>query len=208
MSKPYWADVSYFDAIRPGPGWQTEYALLASYSADPVALAATLLALAGLDDDRGSGSRVDFASAVTQLAGRVRLISQAGRLIAPHKTPKILAILDRYVREVRVNESEGSWHPKAAVCKQISLDGSETQWRVWIGSRNLTRDLSWDIGMTMVGRGRGPGKQIPGIAELGQALARHSVESRSSARPCTNLAMKSAEAGAIRMASAPRLRSI
>src|SRR5437016_2739214 len=83
MSAGRWSNVSYLDAIRPDPGWRTEHAFLASYSADLVALVAALLALAGLDDDRGSGSKVDFANTVDQLADKVRLISQAGRLMAP-----------------------------------------------------------------------------------------------------------------------------
>jgi hypothetical protein len=78
MSARRWSNVSYLDAIRPDPGWQTEYALLASYSADLVALVAAMLALGGLDDDRGSGSKVDFANAVDQLADRVRLRFAAG----------------------------------------------------------------------------------------------------------------------------------
>jgi hypothetical protein len=123
MSTRRWSNVSYLDAIRPDPGWRTEYAFLASYSADLVALVAALLALAGLDDDRGSGSKVDFANAVDALADHVRLVAQAGRLIAPPKTPKILAILDRFVREVNLNESVASWHPKAAMTKQVADDG-------------------------------------------------------------------------------------
>jgi len=173
MSARHWSDVSYLDTIRPDPGWRTEYAFLASYSADLVALVAALLALAGLDDDRGSGSKVDFANAVEQLADRVRLVAQAGRLVSPVKTPKILAILDRYVREVNLNESVASWHPKAALAKQLADDGKTVQWRLWVGSRNLTRDISWDVGLTLVGRHGSSGAEIPGIPELGHTLAQH-----------------------------------
>ncbi|QGM99978.1 phospholipase D family protein [Methylocystis parvus] len=173
MSTGHWSNVSYLDAIRPDPGWRTEYALLASYSADMVALVAALLALAGLDDDRGSGSKVDFAKAVDALADRVRLVAQAGRLIAPLKPPKILAILDRYVCEVNLHESVASWHPKVALAKQASEDGSTSQWRLWMGSRNLTRDLAWDVGLTLVGRIGGSGSEVPGIPELGATLAQH-----------------------------------
>lgn len=173
MSVRRWSNVSYLDAIRPDPGWRTEYAFLASYSADLVALVAALLALAGLDDDRGSGSKVDFANAVDQLADKVRLVAQAGRLVAPAKTPKILAILDRYVREVNLNETVASWHPKAALAKQLADDGKTSQWRLWIGSRNLTRDLSWDVGLTLIGHLGGLGTEVPGIPEMGHALAQH-----------------------------------
>src|SRR6266446_7080598 len=78
MSARRWSNVSYLDALRPDPGWRTEHAFLTSYSADLVALVAAVLALAGVADDRGSGSKVDFANAVDQLADRVRLVAQAG----------------------------------------------------------------------------------------------------------------------------------
>ena len=173
MSSRRWGNVSYLDAIRPEPAWKTEFALLASYSADLVALVAALLALAGLDDDRGSGSKVDFATAIDQLAGRVRLLVQAGRLVAPAKPPRILTILDRYVREVQLDESIASWHPKVALAKHVPNDGPGVEWRLWIGSRNLTRDLAWDVGLTFVGRAAGPGSDIPGLIEVAEALAQH-----------------------------------
>ena len=176
MTMRRWANLSYLDAIRPEPGWRTDYALLASYSADLVALAGALLALAGLDDDRGSGSKVDFANAVDRLANRVRLVVQAGRLAAPAKAPKILAVLARYVREVPRDEARASWHPKAVLVRQIAEDGGEARWRLWIGSRNLTRSLAWDVGLTLVGQvGGGAGRGIDGIPELGHSLAAHAA---------------------------------
>src|SRR5262249_55876995 len=139
VSERRWGNVSYLDALRPEPGWDTEFAFLATYSADLIALVAGLLALAGLDDGRGSGSKVDFIHALYRLKNRVRLVAQAGRLVAPAKTPKILAVLDRYVREASPDENSESWHPKVALAKLKSEDGGQTQWRLWLGSRNLTR---------------------------------------------------------------------
>ena len=172
MTSQRLASVSYLDALRPDPDWQTEFAFLASYSADLVALVAALLAIAGLDDDRGSGSKVDFVRAVEQTADRVRLILQAGRLVAPIKTPRILSILDRYVREDSQDETVSSWHPKATLCKHTLNDDIGVQWRLWVGSRNLTRDLSWDSGLTLIGSPDPSGIEIPGIADLGAELAK------------------------------------
>lgn len=171
MTSQRLANVSYLDALRPVFGWHTEFAILATYSADLVAMVAALLAIAGLDDDRGSGSKVDFVTAIERTTDRVRLIHQAGRLVAPTKTPRILSILDRYVREVKQDESVSSWHPKATLCKHKRNDGDEIQWRLWIGSRNLTRDLSWDSGLTLIGSADSSGVDIPGIADLGADLA-------------------------------------
>ena len=49
---------------------------------------------------------------------------------------------------------------------------------------------------------------IAGATSKGQSRAKHKVESKSSARPCNNFATNSAEAGAIKIASASRLSSI
>ena len=173
MTSQRLANVAYLDALRPDPGWHMEFAFLASYSADLVALVAALLAISGRDDDRGSGSKVDFVTAIERTADRVRLILQAGRLVAPAKTPRILSILDRYVREVRHDESIRSWHPKATLCKHKRNDSHEVQWRLWIGSRNLTRDISWDSGLTLVSSPNSSGIEVTGIEELAAELATH-----------------------------------
>lgn len=180
MSLKSLPNLPYLDALRPEVGWRTEFSVLATYSADLVVLAAALLALAGLDDDRGSGSKVDFANAVDQLGGKVRLLVQAGRLVSPVKTPKILTILDRYVREVGQDETVSSWHPKVALSNYTRDDGA-VQWRLWIGSRNLTRDLSWDVGLLLRGQAGGDGSQVDGVASLGETLLQRAELPRVSA---------------------------
>jgi hypothetical protein len=172
MDKRHWSGLSYLDAIRPQPGWSVDRAILATYSADLVAVVATLLALAGLDDDRGSGSKVDFANAFEQLRDRVKILVQAGRLGWPNKKTPILAILDRFIVEINADERERSWHPKAALVKMIKEDKPDiVEWRLWISSRNLTRSIDWDAGLLLTGRLEGSGQSIPGIAHLADEFA-------------------------------------
>jgi hypothetical protein len=171
MSK-HWGGLPYLDALRPEPGWVVDRAVLATYSADLVAVVAALLALAGLDDDRGSGSKVDFANAHEQLRDRVRVLVQAGRLALPARKTPILSILDRFIREVSVDESKSSWHPKAALIRlQSEANEEESEWRLWIGSRNLTRSLDWDAGLVLIGRIESSDQPIPGVPDLGAELA-------------------------------------
>ena len=170
MTPRSWGSVPYLDALRPEPGWRTDLAVIATYSADLVAVVAALLALAGVDDERGSGSKVDFARSFDELRERVFVLAQAGRVVAPAKSHKILSILDRFVRTVPVDETEGSWHPKVSLVRQQADDGQAVQWRLWIGSRNLSRDNSWDVGLALVGRADGEGHELPGIVELASEL--------------------------------------
>lgn len=56
-----WAGQPYLDELRPGGLETVRLALFATYSVDLSAVAATLLALTGRNDDKGSGTAVDFA---------------------------------------------------------------------------------------------------------------------------------------------------
>lgn len=164
-----WPALSFLEGLRPGPDEIVELALLASYSADLGSIGATLLALAGKDTDAGRGSPSDFADAVERLRGKVRVIIQRGRLAKMHRTPRIAAVLDQFVREVDFDEAIHSWHPKAALVRMRRLDG-EVSWRLWIGSRNLTECVNRDIGLLLTSGAKGS-SPIDGVNELARALA-------------------------------------
>ena len=87
------------EALRPPPGLRTDRAILSAYSAEPRVLVSLLFALAGRDDDSGSGSRVALARTLDELRGRVAFVLQRGRIAAPNAAPRVLALLDRFVRE-------------------------------------------------------------------------------------------------------------
>lgn len=154
---------SFLDFLRPDPGWETDLAVCATYTADPVVLVACLLALSGVDHDEGSGSKIDFATAHENLAGKVKFMLQAGQLMQPAKQPAILGILDGYLAEVRVDEHHGSWHPKLALIRYRRNIDDATTWRFWMGSRNLTRDMSYDMGLSL--QSSDQGYEIEGLAD-------------------------------------------
>ena len=172
MSVDLWKTTPLLDCLRPDTGWEVDRCVIGTYSADLVVLVATMLALAGLDDDRGSGSKVDFATAHERLLGRFRVVAQKGRIAVPSKAPAILAIMDNFVRDVDADESKLSWHPKVAVIKNRHTASKQEEWRLWLGSKNLTKDLSWDTGMLLSGTREGDGVRLPGMGRLGEVLAR------------------------------------
>lgn len=173
---------SLLDVLRPPVGWRIDRALLSAYSADPAVIAAALLALAARDDDGGSGTRAGLARALLELRGRVAFILQRGRIAAPRRGGLVLGMLDRFVREVPWNEGredddEGrSWHPKLAVLRLVPDAGGSARWKLWLGSRNLTRDTSWDVGLAVEGQTEGPGQLLPGFPEVVERLARAAGE--------------------------------
>lgn len=164
----HWRSFPFLQALRPEPGEVVETAVLATYSADLIVVVASLLALAGLDDDRGSGSKVDFANSFERLNGRFRVICQCGRVLEPIRNALILNLMDRFVREVGTDE-DTSWHPKTALVRYLREDGSSS-WRVWVGSRNLTRSTAWEFGLVLVSS-TAEGQKIAGIGALAEALA-------------------------------------
>lgn len=173
MKPEAWPTFSFTDVLRPAEGWQVEHAILTTYSADLVVVATALLALTGCDlDYRRTGSRVELVKAIEALRGRVRVLAQANRVAIPRKARSILKLIDNFLRVVSTDENTRSWHPKIALVRYHRVDDStDRQWRVWIGSRNLTHALNWDAGLVLTSRADGRGQTVSGLAELGGDLA-------------------------------------
>lgn len=147
--------------------------MFATYSVDLSAVAAALLALIGRNNDKGSGTAVDFAEAIDRLRDHVRIIIQRGRIARPVALPRIAGILDQFIVEQPHDERERSWHPKIALVA-YSCPKGETRWKLWIGSRNLTRSQDLDAGILLDGsEKRAKGRvRLPGVGALGSTLAR------------------------------------
>lgn len=168
-----WPGQPYLDELRPERGATVRLALFATYSVDVSAVAAALLALIGRNNDKGGGSAVDFAQAVDSLRDKVRILIQRGRIVRPAALPKIAGILDQFIVEQRHDERYRSWHPKI-VLVAYEGPGERTSWKLWVGSRNLTKSRDFDAGVLIEGgskRGKGRAR-LGGIGELGARLAR------------------------------------
>ena len=163
---------SFLDQLRPERGWSVRVALLTAYSADPITIGATLLAMTGRNTESGSGNAADFAESVESMRGRLRVIVQRGRLLLPETLPRIAGVLDQFVMQQDYDEGQESWHPKLAL---IGYENplKERRWRLWIGSRNLTRSRDLDLGLVIDGESlrRKGARPLADIAEVGRQLA-------------------------------------
>jgi hypothetical protein len=173
MKHEAWPTFSFTDLLRPPEGWQVEHAILATYSADLVVVVTALLALTRCDlDYRRTGSRVELVKAIEALGGRVRILAQANRVAIPKKARPILKLLDNFLRVIETDQNNSSWHPKVAMVRYQRIDDkTDRQWRVWLGSRNLTHAMNWDAGLTLTSQANGRGHPVEGLASLGAALA-------------------------------------
>jgi len=167
--------------LTPPAGWKTDRALLSSYSADLAVMVAFILALAARSDDGGTAGGAALARALKELKGRCKFVVQAGRIAEPNRSSTILNLLDQFVVEVPWDESSHpsapgrSWHAKIAIARQTSESDPDmpARWCLWLGSRNLSRDESWDIGLSLEGSAdrAARGVKIKPMVEFADRLA-------------------------------------
>ncbi|WP_437537382.1 hypothetical protein WME79_18195 [Sorangium sp. So ce726] len=155
--------LALLDWLRPPPGFVTDAALGTTYSLDLVTCAAALVSLDGTARDSADFGLTAALRAMHRLAGRVFVVAQQGCVHAPERTKEaLLPMLDRFVRMVRRPLDEGAFHPKVWLVRQLrarrpgaAQQEDEIRYVLVVGSRNLTRDLSWDLGAALQGSVRG-----------------------------------------------------
>lgn len=183
---PHLPHVAVLDHLRPPPGWRTDRAVLSTYSAHSSVVAAALLALAGQDDESASGTRVGLVRALTELRDNVHIVVQSGRLTLPPKPASVVALFDRFIVQAPFDEGSAgvhngqSWHAKFALVRYVPADPSvsDERWVFMLGSRNLTLDMSWDLGLVLAAgshegvKGETVPQVIAGIGTLAALLAK------------------------------------
>lgn len=172
--------VPLLNHLSPPEGWRLDRALCASYSANPSVLCAMLLAMINRSKDNAKGSRVALVRAMRALKGRVHFLLQEGRISAPRGLEALPGMLDRFVVPMRYDEAGQfgrSWHPKVCLLRYRPADNNILKrgepaflWRLWLGSRNFTKDDSWDLALFLTSAGT-TGNTVSGVRQLGESLA-------------------------------------
>ncbi len=151
MLKPSADRLDYTEILTPPPGFDTEYAVGATYSLDLDALIGVSLALGLSESIDGElfGSPVCLLNALMRTSDKVALFCQGGQIKVPTNAGPLHTLLDRMVFEVNLRNKK-SFHPKVWLTKYSN--GEEALWRVVLLSRNLTFDRSWDVALCLEGR--------------------------------------------------------
>ena len=149
--------LAVLEELVPQAGWRTDVALFSSYSVDLVAVAAVAMALAAEADDDERMWKGSLARSCEKMRDRFRVVCQGGRVaVPPSGALSGLVVADQWVRQVPYDGNERSWHAKLGIVRYVPEETDEKEdqarWLLWIGSRNLTRDTSWDSAMTATGR--------------------------------------------------------
>jgi hypothetical protein len=158
------------ERLRPPPGFRTEAALGATYSADLLTCMAVLTTMDGGDGEQVRYGRVEAYRALDHLRNKVRICHQAGRVSRRDgaKFPS-LALLDRVLVPVRL-PGRGSFHPKVWLVRQMD-EASRERFVLVVSSRNITTSMDWDLGIVVEGFLAGGGVALPRV----RAFAEHAL---------------------------------
>lgn len=160
--------ISIFGALRPSPGQTVSRAAVTTYSLDLIAMLGLVLALGGDAEAEFEASPLGLVKAFDSVRGKLLVIHQLSRIVAPSAHRSVLPLLDTMVHAVASDERRASWHPKTALVRYQSDGGVE--WRFWIGSRNLTGSTDRDAGLLLVTSKERTARQIPDISRLAEDL--------------------------------------
>jgi hypothetical protein len=166
---------SLLNFLTPPAGYATDRGLCSAYSAQCAVLVSMLAAMIRQGPADGtSASALALARALQRLEGKVHFLLQHGRFTAPRNASAIVNLLDRMIVPMAYDERSESWHPKVCIVRYTRNDSDQKApalWRLWIGSRNFTRDDSWDMALSLTGAADGLGVDVPGTVELAGRLA-------------------------------------
>ena len=145
----------YGASLQPPAGYVFDAGVATTYSMDfESALAApvSLALFASENRDDVLLNPLALLEGVERIAGRLLVFADAGHIkaaVRPHS--RICALLERMIVEVAAPR-EGAFHPKMWALRFLPLQPEEPRrLRLLILSRNLTRDRSWDVALTLDG---------------------------------------------------------
>ena len=146
----------YGGSLRPPPGTVFHAGVATTFTLDietALAIPVTLALFASEDRDELLRSPLALLEGLERTAERLAIFCEAGRIHAqPAPQSRLCTLLERLITEVAAPRG-GSFHPKLWVLRYLPLGTSEPiRIRLLVLSRNLTRDRSWDICLSLDGK--------------------------------------------------------
>lgn len=145
-------DLLYNEMVAT-PGFELEFAVGTTYSLDTEIFLALTLAFSRLGEitDTDFQNPMRLLEGLRQATNKIALFCNRGGLQPPAKTNPLNAILDKCVFEVTdKNQPLANFHPKLWIIKERSIENPDrSQIKLVVLSRNLTKDTSLDIALSM-----------------------------------------------------------
>jgi hypothetical protein len=143
----------YGDILRPPSGYGFDCAVATTYSLDfetALVIPATLAFHAAESRQETLDSPLALLEGLERLAGRIAIYCEAGRIQgAPKGMNRLTALLEDTITEVAA-PGGGAFHPKLWLLR-FTAPGAAPRLRLALLSRNITRDVSWDLALSLDG---------------------------------------------------------
>lgn len=156
MFRPEIDRVEYGSELLPPEGFHLVRAVATTYSMDFETLITALIPLVlrgDIDDDELHTNPIAILQAIRNVVGKLVIFCEAGQIKAPTTNNKLAAILDDVVVQVALPKIKGqypSFHPKTWLIEYKNNNGDHL-WKFIVLSRNLTKDHSWDVAVSLIG---------------------------------------------------------
>lgn len=146
-------DLIYNELVAT-PGYEIEFAVGTTYSMDAEAFLAVAMSMANLGEPNEMESPARLLEGIRQANRRVAIFINRGGLQPPVRKNPLYAMLDKSVFEVadeRRGKELANFHPKLWIIREHLLaDVTRRQIKLIVLSRNLTKDSSLDIAVSMI----------------------------------------------------------
>lgn len=133
--------------LTPDPGSTIEYLLGTTFTLDLESALLPCLALAG-SSSADTADPVEKVAAIKACVQNVDIFHQAGAIAVPRDQSPLFSLLENSIHAVR--RPHGLFHPKLWIGQYLNDAGEQTV-RLLILSRNLTKDRSWDVALSLDG---------------------------------------------------------
>ncbi|MHB9025674.1 MAG: phospholipase D family protein [Armatimonadota bacterium] len=157
MLRPAHDRLDLSQLLMPPAGYRFDAAVGTTYSLDLAAMLGipVSLVLGQAPDEHIKHQGIPLLEAIRKAAGRMAIFCQAGRIAVPQTQRPLFALLEHSLATVMPADLY-SFHPKVWVIRYAGgADQSDIRYKVFVLSRNLTFDRSWDIAVVLEGKPTG-----------------------------------------------------
>lgn len=155
MSKEFMDDLLFTDLLN-SPGYEVDFAVGTTYSLSLDALLRVPLAF-GMLDDRDEDllqNPCHLLSAIKNSAEKFSVYHNLGQISVPKEDKRVFGLLENSIFSIKNKKMPtANFHPKVWVIKERNKQNKDDkQIKVIVMSRNLTRDTSLDVAVSMVSK--------------------------------------------------------
>lgn len=155
MGKEFMDDLLFTDLLY-SPGYEVDFAVGTTYSLSLDALLRVPLAFGMLDDRDGElyKNPCCLLGAIKNSAQKFSVYHNLGQISVPKYDKRVFALLENSVFSIKNKKMPtANFHPKVWIVKEHNKkDKDDKQIKVIVMSRNLTRDTSLDVAVSMTSK--------------------------------------------------------